>query len=429
MVLTNVLLVCYICVTVFCTCGVNADILDRFSHRLETDARSLTVNTAINTTRYVRNIASPAISIIEQFGYPAETHEVQTEDGYLLTLHRIPYGKITPSKYQKGRPVAILHHGILGSSDTWLLRSPDKDLAFILADNGYDVWISNVRGNVYSRKHISLDPDKDKQFWNFSFHEIGYYDLPATIDYVLNVTNQKSLFYICHSMGCTVFFILCSTRPEYNSKIRLMHGLAPAVYIVHKPSPLMKLIISNTPSLVQSCKEQNIYELFPLRKFTGRLGRALCHKTSPTQPFCLAGVFLVAGVDYQQLNTTLLPKIFEHYPAGSSLNTFMHFYQNIVSGSFHHMDFGEADNLIHYKQKTPPEYNLKKVSAPVSLFYGDGDYLIKKEDTEMLASKLSNLVGLFKVPFPFFNHLDFLWGTDAKPLSDVLTTAWCGVKK
>ncbi|RXG72728.1 Lipase 3 [Armadillidium vulgare] len=32
--------------------------------------------------------------IIQSFGYPAETHHVTTEDGYILGLHRIPYDEI-----------------------------------------------------------------------------------------------------------------------------------------------------------------------------------------------------------------------------------------------------------------------------------------------------------------------------------------------
>jgi len=42
---------------------------------------------------------------------------------------------------------------------TWLINPPDEALGFILADNGYDVWISNTRGTKYSRSHKSLSPN------------------------------------------------------------------------------------------------------------------------------------------------------------------------------------------------------------------------------------------------------------------------------
>jgi hypothetical protein len=62
---------------------------------------------------------------------------------------------------------------------------------------------------------------------------MGVYDLPATIDHVLAVSNQRSLYYVGHSMGSSMFFVLTSTLPHYNSKIRIMFGFGPAAFNSH----------------------------------------------------------------------------------------------------------------------------------------------------------------------------------------------------
>jgi lysosomal acid lipase/cholesteryl ester hydrolase len=49
---------------------------------------------------------------------------------------------------------------------------------------GYDVWLGNQRGTKYSSQHTTLNPKKDKQYWEFSFTEMGQYDAPAQVDYV-----------------------------------------------------------------------------------------------------------------------------------------------------------------------------------------------------------------------------------------------------
>ena len=103
----------------------------------------------------------------------------------MLTVHRIPCGYIGCMKQGGkglGQPV-FLQHGLLSSSADWLLSGPEKGLAFILADLGYDVWLGNARGNTYSRRHVKMTND-ETAFWDFSWHEMAKYDIPAEIDFI-----------------------------------------------------------------------------------------------------------------------------------------------------------------------------------------------------------------------------------------------------
>lgn len=63
------------------------------------------------------------------------------------------------------------------------------------------MWMGNARGNHYSRRHVSLNPDGilNTDFWKFSWDEIGNIDLPTMIDFVLARSGQPRLHYIGHS--------------------------------------------------------------------------------------------------------------------------------------------------------------------------------------------------------------------------------------
>jgi lysosomal acid lipase/cholesteryl ester hydrolase len=158
-----------------------------------------------------------APEVIRYWGYPAEVHHVTTMDGYILEMHRIPHGKDV--KATKG-PIFV-QHGVLSSSAAWVINIGNENLGFLLADAGYDVWMGNIRGNTYSRKHTVLNPDKDSEFWQFSWQEMATYDVPAMIDYVLEQTKVEKIPYIGHSMGTTMMFALLSENPEYNKKVSI----------------------------------------------------------------------------------------------------------------------------------------------------------------------------------------------------------------
>ena len=80
----------------------------------------------------------------------------------------------------------LLQHGSGQSGLAWIVERTDpKNSAFplILARAGYDIWIGNTRGSMNSREHVLVD-DEDPRYWDFSFSELGMYDLPAMIGHI-----------------------------------------------------------------------------------------------------------------------------------------------------------------------------------------------------------------------------------------------------
>jgi len=63
----------------------------------------------------------------------------------------------------------------------------EKAIAFTLANEKYDVWLGNSRGNFHSRNHTTLDP-KSKEFWQWSFQDMAKYDLPKAFEYISTLT-------------------------------------------------------------------------------------------------------------------------------------------------------------------------------------------------------------------------------------------------
>lgn len=95
------------------------------------------------------------------------------------------------------------------------------------------MWLSNTRGNRYSRNHTTLDPNILGAFWNFSFSTAGRKDLSAVIDYVLLKTGQPQVNYVGHSEGTSMLLALLATMPAYNPKIGIANLLAPIAYEQH----------------------------------------------------------------------------------------------------------------------------------------------------------------------------------------------------
>ena len=63
---------------------------------------------------------------------------------------------------------------------------------------------------------------------------MGRYDIPASIDYVLNVTGQEKLAaYFGYSLGCSAFFMGAIQHPRLNEQTEIMIALGPTVSVAH----------------------------------------------------------------------------------------------------------------------------------------------------------------------------------------------------
>ncbi|XP_060532393.1 lipase 3-like isoform X2 [Cylas formicarius] len=345
--------------------------------------------------------------MIARHGYLSETHVVVTKDGYLLKLHRIP-----AKTNNKKEETIFLQHGLLGSSADWLING-NNSLGFLLADQGYDVWLGNARGNLYSKGHINLSTESEK-FWNFSWHEMGTKDLPAVFSYINTVTQRKNITYIGHSMGTTMFFALSSTSPNLAENVTLMVALAPVAYMTHIKSPI-KYLAPFANDIEWVARYFGLNQFLPNDKIMKFLAYD-CELLKIEKQVCENIIFIISGFDKKELNQDILPVIFAKEPAGTSTKTVIHYAQEINNGCFQQYDYGSKKNLIYYGTKTPPQYNLTNIKQNIFLMYGQNDWLANYIDVRNLAANLKNLRSLYKIPMEGFNHIDFLFGKDAEKL-------------
>eukprot|EP01132_Coremiostelium_polycephalum_P006176 gene6176-7690_t len=350
------------------------------------------------------------IELVNSNGYPCEEHFVVTKDGYILRMFRIPYGKNHNSSNRK-QPV-LLQHGLLDSSFTWIINEPGESLSYILADQGYDVWMGNNRGNFYSTNHTTLSV-KSHEFWKFSFDEMGKYDLPAMVDYIIENTGFQSLPYVGHSEGTTQAFISYLVDNSISEKIPLFFALGPVGNVTN---------ITNKP--LRGLADYNISQIlkiFGYNKFMPQptLLRGLFIEFCEGCEYCCSDVIqMICGPHKGAFNDSRMPVIAGHEPAGTSIQNIQHWSQGVTQKQFQMFNYGPTGNLLSYNQTNPPIYSVNKISNQVKmvLFSGTVDELADPLDVQSLLSELPMESILEWQVIPGYAHLDYVWALDASQI-------------
>ncbi|XP_055848158.1 gastric triacylglycerol lipase-like [Episyrphus balteatus] len=330
--------------------------------------------------------------IAKEQGYSFENYTIQTEDGYLLGVERIPCSK---SNDGKACPIVVLAHGLSGSSvDFVILRN--ESLGLNLSDLGFDVWFLNFRGNFNSRKHVKLNPDVlVGKFWDFSFPELGTKDLPAVIDFIRNETGQDEIQFIGNSQAAAALFVLCIEKEEYQKYIKSAHLMSPVVYVNKLDSVTLKVgskaiaLIQPLPSLAANT------EFRPNGTITKLVGNAFCN--DEPRILCSDILFVLAGFNNITVEPSILGDVLGTTPAGLSTKCLLHYFQLHDSKKFCQYDYGLVGNLRRYNSRNPPEYDLSKINIPVFLYSPEFGKIIHTEDDERMAKELPNVKRVYNM--------------------------------
>eukprot|EP00878_Enallax_costatus_P019936 GHUV01021051.1.p1 GENE.GHUV01021051.1~~GHUV01021051.1.p1 ORF type:complete len:378 (+),score=78.16 GHUV01021051.1:184-1317(+) len=303
--------------------------------------------------------------LVKPYGYPLEEHFVETVDGYILRMFRIPHGRTPqPSQQQQQsshrlrawqwlipslgrpqglqqadandvhlnqgsqRPVVHMQHGLLGSSTDWMLNGPGLSLPLLLADAGYDVWFGNVRGNIFSRNHTILDLT-DAAFWQFSWDDMAARDLPAMFTHELMLTGASELSYIGHSQGTTIGMAFMASHADtaLAELIKVAVLLAPVAYATHVDSPpLLALATFNTDELFILL---GFHEFLPSVEMLARLEGEFC-KYQPAM--CVNLLAAICGYNPSNLDERRLATYVNYTPSGTSVKNMAHWSQVGLQG-------------------------------------------------------------------------------------------------
>ncbi|KAF5294559.1 hypothetical protein FQR65_LT10751 [Abscondita terminalis] len=353
--------------------------------------------------------------IIKNRGYPLEIHDVVTDDGYILTTFRIPHGK--NDEIKKIRPPIFLQHGVLLNSACFVNRG-NKSLAFILADAGYDVWLGNFRGTMYSRRHVSLT-DEDKEYWNFDTYELGRYDAGANINIIYKLTKQQ-VVYLGYSFGSTAGYMYCASFPHIASeKVKIIIGMAPTLYLKEWKN-ISKYIIPLWLKMQPLALKFTKGEVYIRGKAPSPLRKYVCLPYPIQMYICQFFDMLVAGFDYGQNDPETLPVTIVQNTDATSYRTITHGLQLIQKGTFDYCDYGPELNKAKYGVEELPQYDLSRLSIPTYLIYAKNDMMITKENVlksyEILLKMKINVYGVYEIKHDDFNHDDFIAARDVVPL-------------
>ena len=342
-------------------------------------------------THFQGNEKSYLEKIILNLNLNFERHKVVSKDGYVNTIWRVN----KPKPNYKSKPI-LLQHGFLDNASVWFCQISNNkcnSLPCILADEGYDVWLANFRGTIFSQEHlISFN-------WKFSIDELVNYDFTSFVRYIKTSTNTSKIHIIGHSQGGYIAFLSYMNDPIFfEDNIESLTTLNSLPLWLEKGSTTNEILISilsalNWFSPLFAINEETTYK-------SGFLLNTIFKDT-----YCyLSGWFHNTGVNTREVynnsfNCEFVDNFNKYKPENFSVNNAIHWLKIFNSEKNLKFNGDEYNTLI-----------LKNLNVKSLFFICSQDYLIKASSIKFFQELLPSKIF---INLEEYNHTQVMYSPNA----------------
>lgn len=384
--------------------------------------------------------------IIKRSKFEYENHYVVSNDNYITQLCRI-INPLADRRQLKQPPVMLMHGGLIsptayvwGSSaqhhpeeyprgpNSKPFTSFNRSLAFVLANNGYDVWLVGIRGaDKQNQEHRNLSGPKSidqiikhkrkksflrqqkeaERYWMFTMDDEIEFELPRQIDKVMNVTGSNKVNLFTYSQSTQMSLALVSQNLDYAKKVHSLISMAPVLndkgtnWLIRA---YYRLFCTYVPVKLGTRLTSEMVLTKPMRKLILKINKNKYLRYSLLKG--LGSVFFGSSAKYL---TLLEPSVVWHSLMPISFQQLKHYCQQAVAGKLQKYDYGYWKNMKAYR-------SLKPKAIDISDLHIDNWMVISGTNDNFASPKsIEQVLRDVKHPKPYkhlivdgYSHLDLI---------------------
>lgn len=380
--------------------------------------------------------------IIERSGFNYTNHYVTSEDGYVTQLIRIINPLADQTKLRK-YPVVLFHGGLVDSAiyvapssniahpekyprgpEDGPVTSNGRAIGFLLANNGFDVWLVGTRGA--NEQNTDRDPSlrgegayPSTEYWSFKMDDISQREVERQVDKVLKVSGAERADVMGYSLSTMLTMQAFAGNPEFaRNKVNTYVLMAPPVNI-DGSSRLTNFLVRDLCVKVSLKVGINTLSKVITTSGTRKLMHALL--TNHRIRYTVGKLLTIAITGSSgQYRTNLEPAVYSKIFQGTGFGEMQQWCQQAVARRYQKFDYGPTENLRRYGSVDPPAYNVSQDLGYNYLYLisGGTDNLAPISSVNQVVDSLLHKPDEHNF-IPNYSHLDLVAGVDNEQLVNI----------